>query len=93
MCSRSKCCVRGDGPILFIARTVAESRSSTTTTIECFSYRCKDRGPIFSDKTVYYFAHMKIGLDDLLFAFDTLLRDKEGIRHLELISTYRINHF
>jgi len=46
-------------------------------------YRCKDCGHTFNDKTGTIFAHAKIGLGTLLFAFYSLLRFNTSIRQLD----------
>jgi len=46
-------------------------------------YRCKDCGRTFNDKTGTIFAHAKIGLDKLMFAFYALLRFNSSIRQLD----------
>jgi transposase-like protein len=46
-------------------------------------YRCKDCGRTFNDKTGTIFAHAKIGLKTLLFAFYSLLRFNTSIRQLD----------
>ena len=54
-------------------------------------YRCKNCGRTFNDKTGTIFAHAKIGLEKLLFAFYSLLRFNTSIRQLdaELDVSYR----
>ena len=54
-------------------------------------YRCKDCGRAFNDKTGTIFAHAKIGLDKLLFAFYSFLRFNTSIHQLdaELTVSYR----
>ncbi|MFC6765024.1 transposase-like zinc-binding domain-containing protein, partial [Natrinema soli] len=54
-------------------------------------YRCKDCGRTFNDKTGTIFAHAKISLEKLLFAFYSLLRFNTSIRQLdaELDVSYR----
>jgi transposase-like protein len=54
-------------------------------------YLCKDCDRTFNPKTGTIFAHAKIGLDKLLFAFYTLLRFNTSIRQLdaELDVSYR----
>ncbi|CAI50814.1 ISH4-type transposase ISNph2 (plasmid) [Natronomonas pharaonis DSM 2160] len=46
-------------------------------------YLCKDCDRTFNDKTGTIFAHAKIGLDKLLFAFYSLLRFNTSIRQLD----------
>jgi transposase-like protein len=46
-------------------------------------YLCKDCDCTFNDKTGTIFAHAKIGLDKLLFAFDSFLRFNASIRQLD----------
>ena len=46
-------------------------------------YLCKDCDRTFNDKTGTIFAHAKIGLDKLLFAFYSLLRFKTSIRQFD----------
>jgi len=57
-------------------------------------YLCKDCDRTFNDKTGTIFAHAKIGLDTLLFAFYSLLRFNTSIRQLEveLGISYRTLH-
>jgi transposase-like protein len=57
-------------------------------------YRCKNCGRTFNDKTDTIFAHAKIGLDKLLFAFYSLLRFNTSIRQLdtEIDVSYRSLH-
>ncbi|SIS20350.1 Transposase zinc-ribbon domain-containing protein [Natronorubrum thiooxidans] len=57
-------------------------------------YRCKNCGRTFNDKTGTIFAHAKIGLDKLLFAFYSLLRFNTSIRQLdaEFDVSYRSLH-
>jgi len=54
-------------------------------------YLCKDCDRTFNDKTGTIFAHAKIGLDKLLFAFYSFLRFNTSIRQLdaELDVSYR----
>ena len=46
-------------------------------------YQCKDCGRTFNDKTGTIFAHAKIGLGTLFFAFYSLLRFNTSIRQLD----------
>ena len=46
-------------------------------------YLCKDCDRTFNDKTGTIFAHAKIGLDKLLFAFYSFLRFNTSIRQLD----------
>jgi len=46
-------------------------------------YRCKDCDRTFNDKTGTIFAHAKIGLDKLLFAFYSFLRFNTSIHQLD----------
>lgn len=57
-------------------------------------YRCKNCGRTFNDTTGTIFAHAKIGLDKLLFAFYSLLRFNTSIRQLdaEIDVSYRSLH-
>ncbi len=57
-------------------------------------YRCKNCGRTFNDKTGTIFAHAKINLDKLLFAFYSLLWFNTSIRQIdaELDVSYRSLH-
>ncbi|WP_254531974.1 IS1595 family transposase [Natrinema gelatinilyticum] len=79
---------------LYCPRCRSESVIKHGSYREYQRYLCKDCDRTFNDKTGTIFAHAKIGLDNLLFAFYSFLRFNTSIRQLEaeLDVSYRTLH-